>query len=289
MIPDTFAIVDVETTGLSPATDRVIEVGIIRVEVGREVERFSSLVNPHAAISPLIQSITGILPEDLEDAPSFADIAPDIAPLLEGAVLMAHNARFDYGFLKNEFKRLKVPYVAKQLCTVKLSRRLFPQERRHSLDHVMRRHGLVCADRHRALGDAEVVWQFYQHVVQQFSADTVHSALTPILKQPSLPPQLPKELVDGLPNGPGVYVFHGESGIPLYVGKSITVRQRVRSHFADDYRSHKEMRLAQQVVDIEVRETAGEMGALLRESRLIKGAATVVQPPIAVCQKTSLW
>jgi DNA polymerase-3 subunit epsilon len=98
------------------------------------------------------------------DAPSFADVAEEVLERLEGRLFIAHNARFDYGFLKNEFKRAGHDFRATVLCTVKLSRKLFPQHARHNLDSLIERHGLSVSSRHRALGDAQLIHQFWQRL-----------------------------------------------------------------------------------------------------------------------------
>ena len=153
MTEQTIVFVDLETTGGSTTADRITEVGI--VEMGPEgVSEWSSLVNPQMSIPPFIERLTGISNAMVQDAPTFAEIAPELIQRLSGKLFVAHNARFDYGFLKNEFKRLNLPFRADVLCTVKLSRRLFPQEYKHNLDAIISRHALVAESRHRALADA---------------------------------------------------------------------------------------------------------------------------------------
>src|SRR5207253_10307829 len=109
-------------------------------------------------------NFTGITNDMVEHAPTFESIAEMLFERLAGKVLVAHNARFDYGFLRNEFQRSGLRYRARVLCTVKLSRALFPQHRRHNLDSLIERHSLSCSARHRALGDAEAIWQFAQKI-----------------------------------------------------------------------------------------------------------------------------
>src|SRR5919106_159771 len=154
------AIVDVETTGSDPATDRVTEIALLEVNKFVLNERWSTLVNPGAPVPGAIQALTGITQAMVERAPRFADIAAELYERLAGRVFVAHNARFDYGFLRREFDRAGLKYVAKTVCTVRLSRRLYPGERGHDLDSLIERHGLECEARHRAAPDAAAVWQF---------------------------------------------------------------------------------------------------------------------------------
>jgi DNA polymerase-3 subunit epsilon len=167
------------------------------------------------------------------------------------------------------------------LCTVRLSRRLYPQAGRHNLDTIIERHGLRPEDRHRALGDARILWQFVQTLYRDKPADEIDGVIARILKTPSLPPQLPVDALAQLPEAPGVYCFYGLNPLPLYVGKSINLRERVAAHFSSDYRSANDARLSAEITRIEVEETAGELGALLRESQLIKTLLPAYQPAFA--------
>jgi DNA polymerase-3 subunit epsilon len=265
-----FAIVDVETTGASPVNDRVIELGIMRVEHGKVVRTINTLINPEKHLSPFITRITGINPDELLGAPTFEDVSEEVKEILSGAIFVAHNARFDYGFIKNELKRSGIAYNAKCLCTVRLSRKLFPDERKHDLSTLIERHNLMCEDRHRALPDAKVLWDFITKVRKDGREEELDIHAREILKENTLPQFLNEKSVRALPEGPGIYIFYGPEDEVLYVGKSKNIRYRVLSHFSGDGRSTKEMNLCQQTVRIEARETAGELGALLLESELVK-------------------
>ena len=256
------AFIDVETTGANPVVDRVTEIAILRVEGGQLVERWSSLVNPGMPIPPSIQGFTGITDAMVAAAPPFAELADGVRALLADCVFVAHNARFDYGFIKNEFRRIGQDFDAPVLCTVKLSRALYPQFHRHGLDALIERHNLTCTARHRAMGDTEALHQFAGIVAGQFERDVLDAAIVKAMKAPSRPA--------GLPEGPGVYFFYGENDLPIYIGKSVSLRSRVMSHFSADHRSGKEAKLAQQVRRVEWQQTAGELGALLLEARLVK-------------------
>ena len=269
------AFVDLETTGMRAADDRITEVGIVRVDADTAggpptVHEWSSLVDPEVPIPPVIQALTGITDAMVAGAPTFSAIAADIEERLADCVFVAHNARFDHGFLKHAFARVGRPFSARPLCTVRLSRRLFPDADGHGLDAVVARHGLVVTDRHRALGDARALWAFVEALYREVPEETIAEAVERILRIPSLPPQLPPDILDRLPETPGVYLFYGDNPLPIYVGKSINIRDRVASHFAGDWRSETDLRLSQEIRRIEVEETAGELGALLRESVLVK-------------------
>jgi DNA polymerase III subunit epsilon len=279
MLAPSIAFIDLETTGTTATGDRITEIGIVRVEDGELAEEWSSLVNPECSIPEDIQVLTGITNEMVRGAPTFAQLARDVRERLEGHLFVAHNARFDYGFIKNEFRRLEAPFTADVLCTVRLSRRLYPEAVGHSLDALIERHGLqqaVAGDaqsrtgRHSALGDARVLWRFVQRVYHEKEVPDIAAAVRRILRIPSLPPQLAPDALENLPEGPGVYRFYGVNDLPLYIGKSVNLRERVRSHFSSDYRSSNDIRISGEIQRIEVEETAGELGALLREARLVK-------------------
>ncbi len=278
MLAPSIVFVDLETTGANPALDRVIEVGIVKVTDGRIDYEWSTLVDPGESIPSLIQGFIGITDEMVRGAPRFADIAEEVFARIEGSLFVAHNARFDYGFLKNEFKRLGRDFQPRVLCTVKLSRALYPEHHRHGLDALIARHNLACGARHRALGDARVLWDFVQLVHAEKPPEAIQAALKKAMKTPSLPSGLERSALDAVPEAPGVYLFYGESShspggsgaLPLYIGKGVNMRSRVQSHFAADHGSGRAMRLAQETKRVEWIETAGELGALLLEARLIK-------------------
>jgi DNA polymerase-3 subunit epsilon len=264
------AIVDLETTGANASCDRITEIAVIEVEDGEVSGEWSTLVNPETPIPPAIQALTGITNDMVESAPTFATLARDLHERLAGRVVVAHNARFDYGFLRQEFERSGIRYSARTLCTVKLSRRLYPGHARHNLDSLIDRHGLACRARHRALGDADAVWQFLRVAAAEHGDEALGAAARQIARQQTLPPHIERAAIDTIPDAPGVYLLYGEGGAPLYVGKSIAMRTRVLAHFADDLRSAREMQLAREVRRIDWRRTAGELGALLREAELVK-------------------
>jgi len=269
MLPS-YLMLDLETTGGNPSLDRIIEIAAVRVEEGREVVRWSTLVNPGTRISPFITALTGIDNAMVRDAPTFAEVAPRLLELLDDTVLVAHNVRFDHGFLKNEYQRLEIDLRTRLLCTVRLSRKLYPQHKGHGLDAIMRRHGLHSDARHRAMGDVDAVLQWLDLARRELGGEALqHAASALVAGAASLPPHL-ETAVQGIPDAAGVYLLYGESAQPLYVGKSIHLRARVVSHFQADHKSGRDMRLAQETRRVEFQRTAGELGALLRESQLVK-------------------
>ncbi|GAA5215290.1 exonuclease domain-containing protein [Corallincola platygyrae] len=264
------AFVDLETTGGVAVRDRIIEVAIVVTEDDKEVARWSSLVDPEQSLSPFIVDYTHITDEMLKTAPLFADVADRVAELTEGALFVAHNARFDYGFLKNEFRRLKRPWQATALCTVKLSRKLYPEFNKHNLDAIIARHDLPKVERHRAMGDVDAMLSFFRHARQHHGEEVMDQAVADLTRRPSLPPGLDPDIFEQLPTAPGVYRFFDEDGLLIYVGKSVNLSQRVLSHFSGHHQSQKGHRMTERVRHIEWTQTAGELTALLTELSEVK-------------------
>lgn len=270
MFDQPLVFVDLETTGTDPVRDRVIEIGIAKVSDGEIEREWQSLVDPQQPIPPMIQSITGISDDMVRGAPSFAAVAEEVEKLLGDALFIAHNARFDVGFLRHEFLRLGRKFQPTVLCTVKFSRALYPQHHRHGLDALIARHGLTCAARHRALGDACVLWEFVQLVRREHAPEVIEQALTKAMRTPRLPPQLPPGSLESLPEAPGVYLFYGEDDRPLYIAGSANLRNHVRAHFIGDHKAGRAARIAKEIRRIDWIETGGELGAQLLEARLVK-------------------
>ncbi len=280
--------VDIETNGLSHLRGRVIEVAAIRVEHGEVTDTFRSLIDPGVELPYYITNLTGITTNDLKGAPTFGQVADDLQAVLAGAVFVAHNVRFDYSFLKQEFGRVGLPFLPKQLCTVKLSRALHPHEKSHKLADLIQRYGFTYGTRHRAYDDAAVLWQFIQYAQRQFPAEQVEAAIALQLRSPAVPRDLEPELVRNLPETPGVYIFEDAVGQPLYVGKSINIKKRVMSHFGRDHAETKEFKIAQAIKHIRTEETPGELSALLLESRLVKELQPLYNRQLRKTQKLLL-
>ena len=271
--PDTefpvLAFVDIETTGGNADRDRITEIGIKTLANGHE-SAWECLLDPQTFIPQNIQRLTGITPDMVAGRPPFDELALQIKKELEGKIFVAHNARFDYGFIKASFKRLGMDFRPKVLCTVKLSRLLFPQQARHNLDTIVAVHGLEVSARHRALGDADLLVQFWRVCEKTFGPARLLEAVNELLGSVSLPPNINQSVIDAIPDTTGCYIFYGEHHAPLYIGKSISMRSRVMSHFQSALTVRKEMKLSQQVHHIEWIETGGELSALILEAKLIK-------------------
>lgn len=270
MLPQSLCFVDIETTGTNSRFNRIIEIGILKVREGKLIQEYNRLINPETRIDPFIEKMTGINAIQLEQAPTFEEIKDEVHEILNDSVFVAHNVRFDYGFLRNEFRRFDHQFQLKHFCTVKLARILYPHLKRFNLDSIISNFSIKCVNRHRAFDDAKVLWEFYQKSQHTIEKSQFEKAVSIALKRPSIPINLTQNILDDLPEAPGVYIFYGEDEAVLYIGKSINIHDRVLSHFSNDLLSPVDMKIAQQVTRIETFTTAGELGALLLESTLIK-------------------
>ncbi len=264
-----WALIDLETTGLHINHDQIIEIAvIILTETGIE-STWHTLINPELRISNEITKLTGINNDMLTTANVFGDIAAPLSEMLQDCVVISHNARFDYGFLKRAFKSTGIRFQPKLLCTIKLARVLYPDMGKYSLSHISHYFNFP-SQQHRAFDDVELLHLFLKQCIRDFSMSTLLSAIKDITTKASTPSKLSTD-ISTLPNGTGVYLFYGKNkSIPIYIGKSVNLRQRIMSHFQADHSHAKEFKLAQQVHSIETIETAGELSALLLESQLIK-------------------
>src|SRR5690606_10939484 len=170
----------------------------------------------------------------VKDAPTFRELAGRIMELTDNKIFVAHNVRFDYGILRNEFRRIGIRFDRKQLCTVKLSRKILPGYKSYSLGKLCKEIGIQIDGRHRAYGDAEATAQLFEKIVLNDRKQLIRSMLEEELSEDAFPPNLSKERVDDLPEETGVYYFMDAEGKPLYIGKNKNIRKRVIQHFTDD-------------------------------------------------------
>lgn len=265
-----YAIVDIETTGGSASVEKITEIAIYQHDGERITGEFVSLVNPERNIPLFITNLTGISNEMVDGAPKFYEIARDIVEYTEGRIFVAHNARFDYSFIKQEFKALGYSFKRNILDTVTLSRKLIPGHRSYSL-------GNICADlkisiegRHRAAGDALATVKLLEKLIAaDIEINGQTSALFRNTKISKLNPKLDLCKIDAIPEEAGVYYFYNEEGTLIYIGKSNNLQQRIRTHLSNNSSSHT-MEMRDQIADISWETTGSELIALLMESSEIK-------------------
>jgi len=262
--------VDIETNGGNGDRGRITEIAVIRVENNTIVDEFTSLVNPGSPIPYWITKLTGITNADLADAPRFEAIADELARIMDGAIFVAHNVRFDYSFVKRQLEASGHSFRPKLFCTVRMSRAMYPEHKGHSLAKIIDRHGIKVTARHRAYDDALAMLTYTQLAIAEKGVDAFLQSAAVQFKTKTLPPNVDVAVFEAIPQTPGIYIFEDKEGTPLYVGKSINLRQRVLSHFANDTKIAKEMKLSQASHNISFVETETEIEALLLESAKVK-------------------
>ena len=265
-----YAIVDIETTGTNATYNCITEVAIYVHDGDKIVDEWHSLINPKREIPPFIIQMTGITNEMVADAPEFADVAEEIYTMLHDKIFVAHNAGFDYGFIKSHLLENGYELKSKKLCTVRLSRKIFPGFKSYSLGRLCESLGVQIENRHRAAGDALATAKIFGMLIQKDTGNHVTTALKRNSKEQLLPPNMEKAVLEQLPEACGVYYFHDAAGKIIYVGKAINIKSRIFGHFTyADYHG-KENDLRNSVFDITYTLTGNELIALLLESEEIK-------------------
>lgn len=261
-----YSIVDIETTGHS---SKITEISIFIFDGKKVVNEYTTLVNPECSIPPFITNLTGITDAMVSNAPKFFEIAKKVFEITKDTIFIAHNVNFDYNIIQKEFKDLGFDFKRKKLCTVRLSRKLIPGLKSYSLGALCASQNIEIKDRHRAKGDAEATTILFEQLLLLDTDNVViNSFLNPRSRQATLPPLLPKKIVDNLSEKPGVYYFKNEKGEVIYVGKANNIKQRVISHFYD--KSKKEQTMCLETSNVTFEETGSELVALLKESSEIK-------------------
>jgi DNA polymerase-3 subunit epsilon len=274
-----FSVLDVETTGLSARNNRVIEIGIVKVKNLKIIDRFSTLINPGCDIPYFITQFTGIANSDVQYSPSFYDTAEEIEDFIGNSIISGHNLSFDEGFLSYEFIRNGFePLSNLTVCTLKLSRKIFPSLKSKSLGSVSEYLGIKNRDSHRALSDAEATAQILIKLIKKLSKENKIKTLQQLIEfQSSVVPsnqiiKLPKDIHDSLyslPDSPGVYYFLNKKNEVIYIGKAKSLKDRVRSYFASTA-AGKPKKIVKQAVKIKTEITNSELTALLLEAESIK-------------------
>lgn len=264
-----FAIIDVETTGGGIAGNRITEICIALLREGEVVDKFTTLVNPERDIPQHITALTGIDNEMVAHAPRFFEVAETIDEFTKDAVFVAHNVSFDYNVIRGEFRLLGQHFNRKKLCTVRLSRKLIPGHLSYSLGRLCSTINIPHLNRHRAEGDVDATTILFQRLLSlDENFETINSFLNPRSKQATLPPHIPSEQINELPEEAGIYLFKNQKHQVIYAGKAKNIKKRVLSHFYD--KKTKEYQLGQETHFIDYELTGNELLALLIESEHIR-------------------
>jgi DNA polymerase-3 subunit epsilon len=265
-----FAIIDIETTGGYAGANSITEIAIILFD-GKKIEgQYETLVNPGMPIPYFITTLTGITNEMVAGAPSFEEVAATIFNLLQGRIFVAHNVNFDYSFVKHHLQLNGFELNSKKLCTVRLSRKVFPGYIKYGLGSICRELNIEMTNRHRAMGDASATVELFSKIVAADKEGNIQIMLKGKNKEQYLPPNIPAEQVERLPDFPGVYYFHDQKGKIIYVGKARNLQQRVKSHFSNNDKSRRKQDFLRDVCSISHQVCGSELMALILECAEIR-------------------
>lgn len=266
-----YAITDIETSGGNPRVDRITEICIHLFDGEKIIDTFSTLINPEVPIPYNIVRLTGITNEMVKNAPKFHEVAKRIVEITQNAVFVAHNVRFDYGFVQKEFRNLGYTYSRPQLCTVKLSQKMLPGQTSYGLENLCRSLEITNQQAHRAYGDATATVKLFQILLSEGKRqEDLDEVLTEQIAEVRLPPNLPKPVFDDLPDETGVYYFHDAKGKVIYVGKSNGIKYRIKSHFSEAHKTQRTLRMIEEIHDVSYELCGSELVALLKENEEIK-------------------
>ena len=265
-----YAIVDIETTGGYADNHRITEIAIYHYD-GLQIKNvFHSLLNPGRKVPQFITGLTGITSKMVEEAPEFSELADEIFLYLKDRVFVAHNAHFDYSFIKKEFETIGVNWQTKKLCTVRLARKIIPGLESYSLGRLAESLGIKIPDRHRAGGDAQATAKIFDVLVKRDNSGVITKALKRNSGETILPPNLAKEEFDRLPAKAGVYYFLDGRGQVIYVGKALNIKKRIAGHFTGEAREWNRSNIRNEIHHITYELTGSELIALILESQEIR-------------------
>jgi DNA polymerase-3 subunit epsilon len=265
-----YAIVDIETTGGYASGNGITEISIHIHDGETVVEQWESLINPQQYIPSHIEALTGISNEMVSDAPTFEMVAPKIFSLLDNKVFIAHNVNFDYSFVRHHLALSGYTLNSKKLCTVRLSRKLYPGFPSYSLGKLCTSLNIVLNNRHRAGGDAAATAILFGMLLGVDAEGIIQKSLSPASKEQVLPPYLSKLYIDRIPQNPGVYYFKDEKGKVIYIGKAKNLKKRVNSHFTGNSSSKQRQDFLKKIHNIDYEICGTELMAFILEAAEIK-------------------
>jgi DNA polymerase-3 subunit epsilon len=265
-----YAIVDIETTGGHAAGNGITEVAIVLHDGEKVTRRYETLINPQKNIPIYISALTGISNEMVIKAPLFSEVAAEIFNLIHDKVFVAHNVNFDYSFLRHHLSVCGYELNVKKLCTVRLSRKVFPNLISYSLGKLCKQLDINHHNHHRAGGDAEATSILFSRVLENDAAGHVRQFLNRNSKEQLLPANLKREEFDKIPNTPGVYYFYNQKGKVLYVGKAKNLKKRVSSHFTGNSANKQRQDFMRNIHSITYQECGTELMAFILEAVEIK-------------------
>lgn len=263
-----FAIVDIETTGGNNIVERIIEIAIIIHNGEKVIEEYSTLINPKKKINAFISTFTGITNSMVADAPTFDEVADTINQLTHNKIFVAHNAKFDYHFIKNEFKRLNTPFQRQTLDTVQLSRKAFPKQKSYSLGKLCSALNIPIDNRHRAFGDARATAILFEKIIHHHNEDFFNHTI----KQPKLylPHNLDIKTIEQLPEETGLYFLRDIDNSILHIDKTKNIKESIYYFYKEQPKDRYKKELFEITNSIDIELTGNELLATLLKKNYIQ-------------------
>lgn len=265
-----YAIVDIETTGGHASANGITDIAIILHNGQKVYYKFESLINPKQPIPVYIQALTGINNDMVKEAPAFTEVAANIYALLQDKIFVAHNVNFDYSFIKYHLAAAGFDLQCKKLCTLRLSRKIIPGYPSYSLGKLCHYLGIENDSRHRAMGDAFATSTLFSKLLKEDKENHIQLSLKQKSKEQVLPPNLPYEIVNDLPENTGVYYFHDKKGKVIYVGKAKNIKKRILSHFTGNNSNKQRQNFLREIYNISWQVCGTELMSLILEATEIK-------------------
>ena len=265
-----YAIVDIETTGGNASGSRITEIAIIIHDGKNVIDRYETLVNPEKDIPLSIFGLTGINNEMVANAPIFDDISEKVLEMLTDRIFVAHNVNFDYSFVHHQLEQAGFKWSAKKLCTVRAARKIKPGLGSYSLGNLCNSLNISLENRHRAGGDADATAILFSLLLEWDDAGEIDKMIKKTAQDQRLPPNLPPDDFNNLPEKPGVYYFYNQQKKVIYVGKAINLKKRVASHFSGNNINPQRQHFLRDIHGISFEICGTELMALLLECTEIK-------------------
>lgn len=265
-----YAIVDIETTGGNASGSRITEIAIIIHDGEKVIDRYETLVNPEKEIPLSIFGLTGINNAMVANAPIFDDISEKVLEMLTDRIFVAHNVNFDYSFVRHQLEQAGFKWTARKLCTVRAARKIKPGLTSYSLGKLCHSLDIPLENQHRAGGDADATAILFSRLLEWDDEDEIAKMVKMTSQDQRLPPNLPPEDFNNLPEKPGVYYFYNQQKKVIYVGKAINLKKRVASHFSGHKINPQRQHFLRDIYSISFEVCATELMALLLECTEIK-------------------
>lgn len=261
LLQQMYAVVDIETTGGSARRDRITEIAVFVYDGHEIIDSFTTLINPERPIPYFITRLTGINDQMVAHAPRFCEVARKIVEITDGLTFVAHNVNFDYNFLRQEFMHLGYDFRREKLCTIQLSRKIMPGFRSYSLGNICKELGIEIDYRHRAAGDALATIKLLDQLLKNNAKQIDGTQYKPDSPEYGM--------LKELPDTTGVYYLFNDKNDVIYIGKSLNIRERVKTHLLQ-CNTRRAIDMKNATVDVGYEETGSELLALLLESQEIK-------------------